>query len=134
MDNKQNWVTFNQISKKQIQDSGLAIVLISLIIGYMSHNFFWIGLGIVTLIIDMIIPIVFKPFAYIWFRFAAVLGTIMTNIFLSLTFYIIITPIGFIRRKFGSDPLKLKNWKNGTDSVFRIREYKYQNVDIERPY
>ena len=116
------------------KDAGLVIVLICLLIGYFHQSFSWIGLSIIILIIDLILPQIFKPFAVIWWGLSTLLSTIMSKLILSLTFYFLITPVGLTRKIFGADPLKLKKWKKGKSSVFVFRNHKFQSHDIEKPF
>jgi len=44
----------------------------------------------------------------LWMRFSEFLGIINTRIILTLLYFLIITPLGFLMKIFGKDPLKLK--------------------------
>jgi len=44
----------------------------------------------------------------LWMRFSEFLGVINTRIILTLLYFLIITPLGFLMKIFGKDPLKLK--------------------------
>ena len=57
-----------------------------------------------------------KPIYLIWMTFATILGWLMTRVILSLIFYLILTPIGLIRRLFGKQFIELR-W-NKTDSTY----------------
>jgi hypothetical protein len=56
----------------------------------------------------LLFPRVLAPIERIWMAFARVLGAVMTFAILSLTFFLIITPMGFILRLFGKDLLQRK--------------------------
>jgi hypothetical protein len=43
-----------------------------------------------------------------WMRLAHALGRVNTAILLSLFYYLVITPVGFVRRLTGNDPLPKK--------------------------
>tara|TARA_B100001175_G_scaffold237845_1_gene204157 strand:- start:7008 stop:7367 length:360 start_codon:yes stop_codon:yes gene_type:complete len=45
----------------------------------------------------------------IWFGIAHILGLFIPNIILSIIFYLILTPIAFLYKKFNNDPLMLKD-------------------------
>jgi hypothetical protein len=96
----------------------------------------------------MICPIVFKPFAFFWFGLADILGFIVSRIILTLVFFLLVVPIGFIRYCYGSDPMRFKEWKsphktkmyhkNGNseyvDSIFIERNHLYVSDDIRKQY
>ena len=54
----------------------------------------------------------------IWMTLGKILGWLNTRLILSLIFFIIITPIGFLMRIFGYDSLRLK--KNDNLETYRI--------------
>jgi hypothetical protein len=47
---------------------------------------------------------------------------------------VIATPIGLIRHLVGADPMKRKQWKKGSASVFVERDHLFEAKDLERPY
>ena len=59
-------------------------------------------------------PYALKPFYKVWMAFALLLGLIMTRFILTLTFFLIITPMGFVLRKLGKDLLDEKINKDAT--------------------
>jgi hypothetical protein len=62
----------------------------------------------VFLVVALIIPKALAPIEWAWMKLAFVLGTVVTYILLSLTFFLIITPLGLVMRIFGKDSLALK--------------------------
>lgn len=122
------------ITKKQAIDGGMALVLISLILLLVFEERIFLYLAIAFQVVNMIIPNVFKPFAKLWFGFSHLLGTVMSKIILSIVFWTVITPIGFVRRIMGKDPLQLRNFKKSTASVFVERNQKYTETDVVKPY
>lgn len=122
------------ISESQSKDTGLAMVLMCLLFGYLRHYNNLVALSIVLLIIDMIIPNIYKPLAKIWFGISNILGTIMSKLLLTIMFFCLVTPVGIIRRINGADSLQLKSWKKDASSVFAIRDHIFRSEDIEKPY
>lgn len=123
-----------KISKDQSKDTGMAMVLICFLLGFFSQNQIFFTLGIILLLIDMVYPNLYRPVAIIWFGLSNVLGTITSNVLLTVVFFVIVTPVGLIRRIIGADSLQLKKWKKDDSSVFGIREHVYRPEDIEKPY
>ena len=123
-----------KISKDQAKDTGMAMVLICFILGYFSQKQDFFTLGIVLLLIDMIYPNLYRPVATIWFGLSLILGTINSKLLLTMIFFVIVTPVGLIRRIIGADSLQLKRWKKDDSSVFGVREHIFQPEVIEKPY
>ena len=122
------------ITKKQATDSGMALVLISLIVYLVWKADTALYLAVFFLVVNMIVPSVFKPFAWLWFGFSIVLGTVMSKILMTVVFVVIVTPIGLLRRLFGKDSLQLRAFKKSKDSVFISRNHKYTENDIVKPF
>ena len=122
------------ISKNQASDTGLALVLILLLIGLFTQNNLYYKIAIPVLIINMIFPMFYYPFAVIWLGFSQLLGTIVSKIILTIIYFVILLPIGIFRRLLGKDSLQLSEFKKGTGTVMKSRDYNYSSNDIEKPY
>ena len=122
------------ISKKQASDTGMAIVLILLLIGLFTHNNLYYKIAIPVLIINMTFPMFYYLFAIIWLGFSQLLGTVVSKIILTIVYIIMVIPVGIFRRLIGKDSLQLSGFKKGTNSVMKIRNYNFSSKDIEYPY
>jgi len=113
-------------SNKDIRSFGITIGIILLIISglliyYNKEIYLVIGIIALTFIgLGLILPVLLKPFYFVWMTFAAILGWVMTRVILSLVFYLIITPIGLLTRLLGEDFLALKKTKS--DSYWNYRD------------
>jgi hypothetical protein len=121
-------------TKDQAKDTGMAMVLICLLLGYWGKFPKFLPVSLALLLITMIWPNAFRPLATLWFGLSHVLSSVVSRVILSVLFFLIVTPIGLIRRLTGADALKLKQWKHGRDSVFIVREGAIQGKDLENPY
>ena len=65
------------------------------------------GLGVLLVVPGALAPRVLDPVQRVWMRGATALGYVNTRIILTLLYYLVITPIGLVRRLF-SDPLDRK--------------------------
>jgi hypothetical protein len=119
---------------EQAKDTGMAMVLICLLLGYWHKFPKFLPVAIVLLLITMAWPKAFRPLAGLWFGFSRLLGEVVSRVILSVLFFLIVTPIGLIRRLMGADALKLRQWKQGQDSVFVVREGPVQGKDLVNPY
>ena len=124
----------SRITKKQASDSGMALVLIALICFavFKKNEFLWTAM--VVLVLDMIFPMIFKPFAFVWFGLSRVLGTVMSKIMLALVFFLVVFPMGLIRRILGKDSLRLHQFRKEKASVFAERNHEYTAADLDKPY
>lgn len=122
------------ITKDQAKDSGMAIVLILLLIGFFAKDDLFYKLAIPVLLMNMIFPIFYYPFAIFWFGLSNLLGTIVSKILLSLVFFIIVLPVALLRQLLGKDSLLLKKFKKSSKSVMKIRNQTYVAADLEKPF
>ena len=122
------------ITVEKCKDSGLALVLISLICYQVWKLEIFIILAIIFLVVTMTYPLIFQPFARFWFALSIALGTVVSKIILTVLFFVIVLPIGLIRRALGKDAMQMKSWKKGKESVFRTRQHQFTAKDLEHPY
>ena len=125
---------FRKINLNEAKDTGLAIILILLIIENIKRPGWLILCAMAVLVLTMTYPAALKPLGRIWFGFSHILGTIVSKIILSLVFFLIVTPIGLVRRISGADPMRNKLWKKGDDSVLVKRNHHYSSEDLQKPY
>jgi multisubunit Na+/H+ antiporter MnhG subunit len=122
------------LSSEKCKDSGLALVLVSLICYQVWKQQFFIVLAIAFLLVAMTYPPIFKPFARFWFALSTALGTVVSKVILTITFFLMVLPVGLVRRAMGKDAMRFKDWKNGKDSVFRTRGHRFTAGDMDHPY
>lgn len=122
------------ISPDQAKDTGMAMVLICLLIAFFGQKQQLGGVAILLLMINMICPKIYKPVAKIWLGLSHLLGTIISRVLLSIIFFGLVMPVGLLRRFLGKDSLQLKKWKKGRDSVFKARDHEFTSEDITHPY
>lgn len=135
MNKEKLWNIFPKtVTKKQASDSGMAAVLILLLIGFFTKTVVFYKLTIPVLIITMSVPRLFYPWAVLWFGLTEMLGTIVSKIILTMVYVVLIVPVGFIRKLLGKDALQLSKFKNGTGSVMKLRDYTFTSKDIEHPF
>ena len=118
----------------QSRDTGMAMTLLCLLIVQFKHAYKLVPLAIILLVITMAWPRAFKPLAGLWFGLSHVLGTVMSKVILTLIFFIIVTPIGVIRRVMGKDSLQLKKFKKDRGSVFLVRAELVEKEHLHKPY
>lgn len=134
MKNKPYGILPARISKEQAKDSGMAFVLILMIIGLIMENnvFFFIAAGF--LLVNMIFPLFFRPFAFVWFGFSIILGAFTSKIILLVIYVAVVLPVAMLRRLQGKDTLLLGKFKKDDGSVLKTRDHVYRAEDLERPF
>jgi hypothetical protein len=123
-----------ELSKKQVADSGIAFGLILLLIGMFYHNYLFFYLTVVVAILNILFPVFFYPFAVLWLGLTELLGSIISKIILSFFFFLLVVPVGVVRRFAGKDNLRLKEFKKSNKSVFTDRNHLFTLKDLERPF
>ena len=68
---------------------------------------------------------------WLWMRLAKLIGWVNAKVFLSLIFFLLLTPLAFIYPLTKKDPLGLQK-KSG--SYFHERNHVYQPEDMEKPF
>ena len=101
-------------TNKELREFGLVMAAAFLVIGAL---FLWrekavwpylFGLSGFFLAFGLIFPRALGPIEWAWMKLAHVLGTVMTVVLLTLTFYLVITPLGLVARLFGKDSLAVR--------------------------
>jgi polyferredoxin len=123
-----------RITKDQARDTGLAMVLLSLILGFLTGAAWFFKLALVLLVLTMIAPGLYRPVAYVWLGLSHLLGTVVSRILLTLVFFVIVLPVGLARRLLKKDSLHLKEFRRGSGTVMKVRDHVYVPSDIEKPY
>lgn len=88
------------------RDTGLALVLLLLIAQLATGRQGLTTAAVVALVVAMTVPLVFRPLSVVWFGFSHLLGAVMSRALLSAVFYLIVTPVGVVRRLLGHDTLR----------------------------
>lgn len=121
-------------TRDQSRDTGMAMVLICLLLAYWGQRPFFLPLAIILLLLTMTWPPVFRPLAVLWFGLSHIMGNLVSKIVLSILFFVLVTPVGLIRRWAGKDAMQLRKWKKDNGSVFVAREGAMRPEDLNNPY
>ncbi|SRR5579872_2643620 len=123
-----------KISKDQSRDTGMAVVLGFLIVAATRKREGYLLLALTFHVINMIVPQIYRPIAIVWLGLSDLMGEVASKVMLSIVFFLVVTPIGLIRRMFGKDSMRLRDFKASTDSVMLERNHLFVSRDIESPY
>lgn len=120
--------------KEYAKDTGLLIGCILLLMAYLHERPVLILPAILIQVLAMTFPSLFKPVSILWHYVTLTVGNITNRIVLTIIFWGIVTPVGFIRKYGGADPLKLRAWKQSETSVFTLRDHTFSADDLNNPY
>jgi len=122
------------ITKKQIAETGIVFAIILILAGlYTGLRAFFFGAA-ALLLITQVVPSVFAPLAFLWFRFSKVLGWASSRLLLGFVLYFLVTPVGLFRRLTGKDPLQLDRFKKDKTSSFTKRGHIFISFDLKTSY
>jgi hypothetical protein len=124
----------DQITVNQCKDTGLAIILIDLLLVWAHRSIMLVLPAVVILILTMTAPKLLMPFARVWFGFSHYLGKFVSMILFSIIFIAIVTPVGLIRKFSGKDAMGLAHWRAGRQSTFLRRDHVFTPSDLEKPF
>jgi hypothetical protein len=125
---------FIGITKKQCTEFGLLLILASIFLAiWQKQNHFMLWAFILS-IVTLILPIVFYPFAAVWFWMSGGLSVIGSRVLLTLVFIIVVTPVGLVRRILNKDNLRKDQFKKGTKSVMTDRNHLYTAGDFTNTF
>lgn len=86
-------------------------------------------ISIVLIAIGIFSKFLTEKISWLWLKFSEILGYMIPKIMLSIVFFMILTPIALLYKKFNKDSMKLK--KTTQSSNFINRDHEYNNSDFE---
>lgn len=113
---------------------GILLAVILLFFAYRGENWDFVVYSGILLLLSLIFPLIFYPLTYIWFGLGKILGFVSSQILLTLLFFVLLTPVGLVRRWMGKDSLRLKKFKQGRDSVLISRSEKVLPTHLKNPF
>ena len=121
---------YNQ-ENRHLRNFGIIMAVVLSIIGsvLLGHDIpaciYLFTISGIFLVSGLAFPKLLYPIEWGWMKLANILGYIMTRVILTITFYLIITPIGLLRQLFSKDPLDIK--------IDKSAESYWKPVDPEGP-
>ena len=74
--------------------------------GRMTIVFIFVSVGALLLVAGLFVRAAARAFHNAWMRFASALGFVNSRVLLTLMYYLLLTPYGFVMRLAGRDPLR----------------------------
>lgn len=85
-----------------VRDTGVVFALVCLVIAW-GGNKVALSLSALFLLCVLFAPVLLKPLAKLWLMLTVVLAKVINPIFFALVFFVIIAPVGYIRRTLSGD-------------------------------
>jgi len=111
-------VNKNEIALKELRKFGFTLsCVLSILGGFVlwrkgETGFLLWGIGFVILLVGLIRPTLLKAIQKGWMKLAFLMGFFMTHLILALLYYLVFTPMAFVMKGLGRDPLRLKHDRN----------------------
>lgn len=115
-------------------DSGLALLLITLLAGLWLKQQFVFRIAFAEGMILLVFPAIFYPFAFLWLNLSEVLGRLMSKLILTVIFVVFVCPVALARKILGIDSLSLRKFNKNHESVFTERGTNGSLTDFTKPY
>ena len=112
----------------------MALVLLLLLSGLVTKHILLYKIAIPVLVINMIVPKAFYPFAVFWFSLANILAKIGSTIIMTLIYFVILSPVALLKRKSLKTSLHLNNFHKSKSSVMKTRNHTFTRNDMEKPF
>jgi multisubunit Na+/H+ antiporter MnhG subunit len=122
------------VSKTQCVEFGLLLTLGVLLLALTQGDKVFVQAAIAFVLIAMSAPMAFYPLAYVWFALARVLGRIGPAILLSVVFFLVVTPVGMLRRLLRTDALHKRKFRQDKVSAMITRNHTYSTGDFQRMF
>jgi hypothetical protein len=145
---KEMWNTI-EVTNKKIHEFGLVIFivlgLLVPVIGYVMNDYSFAPYAqplfystLIFLLVCYFAVQIMTPVYKIWMLLALILGFIMTRVIITIIYFLLITPIGLIRRLSGSETPKMirarKNELKNRSTYWIEKDSKYDKESAERQF
>jgi len=122
-----------KLTKLQIAQTSQLGGLLLLLCGIWYGNVTYYYLAVLILFSGLVYYRMFQPIASVWFGLATILSNLVSKLLLSIIFYLLVTPIGLIR-KFAGNQMLRSSFKKDQESVFKERNDKFEIEAMRRAF
>lgn len=120
------------MTEKWIRDTGIVFALLFLFLG--SKGYSWgFAISALLLLIVLFVPSLLTPLAWVWLRLTEALGLVMNKVFFGLVFFVVILPVGLLRRLFKGDT-RDQRAQPEQESAFQERDHMVVAADLAKPF
>lgn len=123
-----------KVTPDQVKDTAILAGLVLLVAAALTDQRLLLWPAGLCLLLALLKPGLFKPLAWLWFGLSHLLGRLMTTLLLTGLFFLVVTPVGVLRRWLGHDPMRIRAANRQGDSAFSQRQHQFTPADLERPF
>ena len=111
----------------------ILIIVVGMLVIYIITKYQWaLYVGLIIGLVSGFSEFMANKINFIWLKIGVILSYIVPNIILTIIYYVFLTPIALLSRIFGEkNPLNLKNTK---DSLFKVRNTRFESESFEYPW
>ncbi len=118
---------------------GLAFVTIALILGWREKATAAMvtgSVGVALVLAGLLIPGYLGPVMKAWFRLSHAISRVTTPVFMSIVYFVVITPIGLVRTLVGGNAMRQQRGDKGhaTERFWVERPSGQRRSDLERQF
>ena len=125
---------FKELTSRQCSEFGLVAVAVTAILAWYLKSDLYIIAVIILSLVTLLAPILFYPFAAVWYALGHILNYCSSRLLLTVIFFVVVVPVAFIRRISGKDSLKLRQFKKEKGSVLVVRDHLYSKEDLRHTF
>ena len=126
--------------KSDLRKFGITMAIILVLLGGLllwrekGYYLYFFILAAAFIIPSLAVPIALKPVHKVWMTISIILGWIMTRVILSVLFYLVLTPTGWLAKLFGEHFLDLKIDNDAGSYWIRRKELPLNKSDYEKQF
>lgn len=116
-------------TKAQNKDFGLVMTLAATVVAVVTVNWAWVYVALAVAAVTAVTPGVLTPLSWCWFGLARVLERVVTSVLLTAVYYLVVTPVGLLRRLTAK-----KDVREPSASTLRDADHLYDPTDFDRQF
>lgn len=120
------------ISKHQCRDFAIVAALVTAIIAATTDSHRALLTTIILLLLAALVPKIYHPMAWVWFKMARILEKGASAILLTVVYYLVVCPVGIVRRLSGKASTRIK--QDSTESYFHAEDKTYSSEDLTKQF
>lgn len=116
-------------TKAQNKDFGLVMTLAATAVAVITGVWTWVYVALVMAAVTAVVPVALTPLSWCWFGLARVLERVVTSALLAAVYYLVVTPVGLLRRL-----TVKKDARESSASTLRDADHLYVPADFDRQF
>ncbi len=124
--------TASKTNKNNTPYEALLAIVTALVLAYWFTELrIFLNIALVLALAGLLVKAVARGVDWLWQTLTRALGWVSSRLLLGAVFFLFLTPIAWLYRRFSGDNLKLRRQK---DSYFFVREQEYEGKDLRHPW